>query len=478
MSDIVVAKLSAWLGFNFNDKDLLKFKLGIAAASAALIKFTADTMKTTQALTNLNVKTGVSEEFANEMGRLADIAGIGKEAIFSAFESISQAQADFKRGEGNISPYTFLGINPMDKKPEEVFKEVLKALDKFGDDAQAKTKALQDLGLDPLLQSLDLKESPLSKDLLLNKDDIKSLKDLRAEISKFQTNLAILGDKFIALATPIRTFFELGNRIINGLVLLTKNTIGFEKAAKWLSGTLLILVSLIVPKLSLVGLFLLAVEDFIVYLNGGKSVIGYFVESLKEVVNWITEWYKTQPALNQFLFKWGSYLAGGLGIAALIPKISALLSGLKLIVGAFKILQLNNPFIIILASILLTIKAIKWIQEWLDKQNEKHAEYLNSDEYDQKEGLKYLKNSKTYQSATDEEKRDMEQRFFENQKKSRGDRFQPELAQNTQQTNGGNKTITQSNNNIINVNSVKEANDMMNELKTQELDNTVMELNI
>ena len=477
MSDIVVAKLSAWLGFNFNDKDLLKFKLGIAAASAALIKFTADTMKTTAALSNLNIKTGVSEEFANEMGRLADVAGIGKEAIFSAFESISQAQADFKRGEGNISPYTFLGINPMDKKPEEVFKEVLKALDKFGDDAQAKTKALQDLGLDPLLQSLDLKQSPLSKDLLLNKDDIKSLKDLRAEIGKFQTNLAILRDKFIALATPIRTFFELGNRIINGLSLLIKNTIGFEKAAKWLSGTLLILVSLIPPKLSLVGLFLLVVEDFIVYLNGGKSVIGYFVESLKEVVNWLTEWYKTQPALNQFLFKWGSYLAGGLGIAALIPKISSLLGGLKLIAGAFKILQLTNPFVAILGTILLALKAVQVLQQWLDKQNEKHAEYLNSDEYDKNEGLKYLKNSKTYQSATDEEKRDMEQRFFENQKKSRGDRFQLELAQNTQQTNGGNKTITQSNNNIINVNSVKEANDMMNELKTQELDNAVMELN-
>lgn len=478
MSDIVVAKLSAWLGFNFNDKDLLKFKLGIAAASAALIKFTADTMKTTAALSNLNIKTGVSEEFANEMGRLADVAGIGKEAIFSAFESISQAQADFKRGEGNISPYTFLGINPMDKKPEEVFEEILKALDKFGDDAQAKTKALQDLGLDPLLQSLDLKESPLSKDLLLNKDDIKSLKDLRVEISKFQTNLAILRDKFIALATPIRTFFELGNRIINGLVLLTKNTIGFEKAAKWLSGTLLILVSLIVPKLSLVGLFLLVVEDFIVYLNGGKSVIGYFVESLKEVVNWITEWYKTQPALNQFLFKWGSYLAGGLGIAALIPKISALLSGLKLIVGAFKILQLTNPFIAILGTILLALKAVQVLQQWLDKQNEKHADYLNSDEYDKNEGLKTLQKSNTYQRASDEEKRDMEQRFLENQKKSRGDRFQPELAQNTQQASSGNKTITQSNNNIINVNSVKEANDMMNELKTQELDNAVMELNI
>ena len=174
MSDIVVAKLSAWLGFNFNDKDLLKFKIGIAAASAALIKFTADTMKTTAALSNLNIKTGVSEEFANEMGRLADVAGIGKEAIFSAFESISQAQADFKRGEGNISPYTFLGINPMDKKPEEVFQEVLKALDKFGDDAQMKTKALQDLGLDPLLQRLDLSQSPLNKELLLDKNDIKS----------------------------------------------------------------------------------------------------------------------------------------------------------------------------------------------------------------------------------------------------------------------------------------------------------------
>lgn len=475
MSDIVVAKLSAWLGFDFNDKNLLKFKLGIAAASAALIKFTEDTMKTTAALSNLNIKTGVSEEFANEMGRLADAAGIGKEAIFSAFESISQAQADFKRGEGNISPYTFLGINPMDKKPEEVFEEVLKALDKFGDDAQSKTKALQDLGLDPLLQSLDLSQSPLNKELLLDKNDIKSLKDLRTEINKFQTNLAILRDKFIALATPIRTFFELCNRIVNGLVLLTKNTIGFEKAAKWLSGTLFILVSLIVPKLSLVGLFLLVVEDFIVYLNGGKSVIGYFVESLKVVVNWITEWYKTQPALNQFLFKWGSYLAGGLGIAALIPKISALLGLLKGVVGTFKLLALSNPFTAILVTILLSLKAVQLLQEWLDKQNEKHAEYLNSDEYDKNEGLKYLKNSKTYQSATDEEKRDMEQRFFENQKKTRGEKFQ--LAQQTQQSSGGNKTITQSNNNIINVNSVKEANDMINELKTQELDNAVMELN-
>ena len=475
MSDIVVAKLSAWLGFNFNDKDLLKFKLGIAAASAALIKFTADTMKTTALLSNLNIKTGVSEEFANEMGRLADVAGIGKEAIFSAFESISQAQADFKRGEGNISPYTFLGINPMDKKPEEVFEEVLKALDKFGDDAQAKTKALQDLGLDPLLQSLDLKQSPLSKELLLNKDDIKSLKELRTEINKFQTNLAILRDKFIALATPIRTFFELGNRIINGLVLLTKNTIGFEKAAKWLSGTLLILVSLIAPKLSLVGLFLLAVEDFIVYLNGGKSVIGYFVKQFKEFINWIEGGLNPISLFEKALMGVRYALLGVATVLGII-KLAHFIVGLKGVATAFKILQLNNPFIAILASILLTIKAIKWIQEWLDKKNEKHAQYLNSDEYDQKEGLKYLKNSKTYQSATDEEKRDMEQRFFENQKNSRGEKFQ--LAQNTQQASSGNKTITQSNNNIINVNSVKEANDMMNELKTQELDNAVMELNI
>ncbi len=475
MSDIVVAKLSAWLGFNFNDKDLLKFKLGIAAASAALIKFTADTMKTTALLSNLNIKTGVSEEFANEMGRLADVAGIGKEAIFSAFESISQAQADFKRGEGNISPYTFLGINPMDKKPEEVFEEVLKALDKFGDDAQAKTKALQDLGLDPLLQSLDLKQSPLSKELLLNKDDIKSLKELRTEINKFQTNLAILRDKFIALATPIRTFFELGNRIINGLVLLTKNTIGFEKAAKWLSGTLLILVSLIAPKLSLVGLFLLAVEDFIVYLNGGKSVIGYFVKQFKEFINWLEGGLNPISLFEKALMGVRYALLGVATVLGII-KLAHFIVGLKGVATAFKILQLNNPFIAILASILLTIKAIKWIQEWLDKKNEKHAQYLNSDEYDQKEGLKYLKNSKTYQSATDEEKRDMEQRFFENQKNSRGEKFQ--LAQNTQQASSGNKTITQSNNNIINVNSVKEANDMMNELKTQELDNAVMELNI
>lgn len=474
MSDVVVAKLSAWLGFNFNDKDLIKFKLGIAAASAALVKFTADTMKTTQALTNLNIRTGVSEEFANEMGRLADVAGIGKEAIFSAFESISQAQADFKRGEGNISPYTFLGINPMDKKPEEVFKEVLKALDKFGDDAQMKTKALQDLGLDPLLQSLDLSQSPLNKELLLDKNDIKSLKELRTEINRFQTNLAVLRDKFIALATPIKTFFELGNRIINGLVLLTKNTIGFEKAAKWLSGTLLILVSVITPKFSLIGLFLLAVEDFIVYLNGGKSVIGYFVEQIKEFISGLKEGWDKANLFEKGLMAVRYALIGIIGVLSAI-KIANFVSGLNGVAAAFKLIGLSNPFTAIFASILLVVAGLKAIKEWQDKVNEKHANYLNSDEYDKNEGLKTLQKSRTYQKASDEEKRDMEQRFFESQKKLRGERFQ--LAQNTQQSSGGNKTITQSNNNIINVNSIKEANDMVNELKTQELDNAVMELN-
>ncbi len=468
MSDIVVAKLSAWLGFNFNDKDLLKFKIGIAAASAALIKFTADTMKTTAALSNLNIKTGVSEEFANEMGRLADVAGIGKEAIFSAFESISQAQADFKRGEGNISPYTFLGINPMDKKPEEVFQEVLKALDKFGDDAQMKTKALQDLGLDPLLQRLDLSQSPLNKELLLDKNDIKSLKELRTEISKFQTNLAILRDKFIALATPIKTFFELGNRIINGLVLLTKNTIGFEKAAKWLSGTLLILVSLIFPKFTKIGVLLLLIEDFIVYLNDGKSVIGYYIDKFKE-------WWNSLSGITKLMIE-------GLGLAIVIGKLGKILKLIKDIITQTKILS----------QIKSLGAATKSVKETLGKKAMSYLPALKNMGLGKMLGAGALLKT-SWDIVQDSSKPVEERRLYKwtkgamnwlgiddlaTRKRKREEKRQMEefqLAQQTQQVSGGNKTITQTNNVEINVNSVKEAVEAEHGIKQQQLDNAVLE---
>ena len=45
MTETVIAKLSAWLGFKVDDKSLLKFKLGITGATTALLKFTNDTVK-------------------------------------------------------------------------------------------------------------------------------------------------------------------------------------------------------------------------------------------------------------------------------------------------------------------------------------------------------------------------------------------------------------------------------------------------
>lgn len=484
MSDVVVARVSALLGFTLDDKNLTKFKVGIATANAALLKFTSDTLKTTQALTNLNIKTGISENFAYEWGRIADVSGIGKEAVLSALESISQAQADFERGEGNISPYTFLGINPMGKKPEEVFQDVLKALDKFKDNAKAKTKALEDLGLDPLLQSLNINNNGLDKNLLLNKQDIKSLQNLNSEFIKLRSNLAILRDKFIALATPIHTFLEVQNKIISGLSLLIKNTIGFERASKLLAGTILFLTSIIFPKLSILGLLLLAVEDFIVFMNGGRSVIGYFIEKIKILIGE----FKNFSAVNKVIIGIIGTLIAGLtlffakgllfnGVVGIFGKFSSILSG---IVGLFKLLKLNNPFTIIMMEILGIVKGLQWFIQWIEKTQEnklnKTMQELNSDENIQKNWNKTEERMRK-KGLSEEEIARTKENFYKASYQQRT-RFEPVIAQNTQNNSGGNKTITQSNNNIINVNSVKEAVDTKRELEIQELDNIVMELNI
>jgi len=479
MTEHVVATLSALLGFNVDEKGLNKFKLGIATANAALIKFTSDTLKTTQALTNLNIRTGISENIAYEWGRLADVTGIGKEAILSAFESISEAQADFKRGEGNISPYTFLGINPMGKKPEEVFQEVLQALDRFGDDAQAKTRALQDLGLDPLLQNLNLNNG-LDKNLLLNKGDIKALQKLNSEFLKLKVNLAILRDKFIALATPLQTFLELQNRIINGLSLLIKNTIGFERASKILSATILTFLNTLFPKASVLGLILLAVEDLIVFLNGGTSVIGYFIEKIKEVIKCFGNLSTTAKVAITAI----TLLSGAFATFYTYKAVVGIFMNFKTIfsslVGIFKVLKSLNPFTIIVLEIVAIVKGIKEFLEWIDKMQNKATDKaikeMNSDEAIKRNWEK-IENRMKERGASEEEIEKYKQNFALVHQQQRA-KFEPKLAQTVQNNNGGNKTITQNMNNTINVNSVQEGLEAKRGLETQELDNIVMELNI
>lgn len=292
MAEQVISKLVATFSFKndnkgFNDfnkslenvnKSLLKLKVGLSVATTFLLKFTNDTLKGFVDFDNFIKRTGISETFATDMMNLAKVSNLSAETITSSLEKISRDKQDLLRGEGNISPYAFLGIDIQNKNTEQVFNDILEQVNKIQDVAK-RSKALRDLGLNENLANLNRNNlQGVSTNLYLNDSDRKRLMDLNKQVSLFVLNMKLLRDKFIALSTPIKLFFELLNRLIKSFTNIIEKTIGLEKASKILSGAILGLIALFFPLTAKITAFLLILDDIITYFQGGESAIGNFIK--------------------------------------------------------------------------------------------------------------------------------------------------------------------------------------------------------
>lgn len=292
MAEQVISKLVATFSFKndnkgFNDfnkslenvnKSLLKLKVGLSVATTFLLKFTNDTLKGFVDFDNFIKRTGISETFATDMMNLAKVSNLSAETITSSLEKISRDKQDLLRGEGNISPYAFLGIDIQNKNTEQVFNDILEQINKIQDVAK-RSKALRDLGLNENLANLNRNNlQGISTNLYLNDSDRKRLMDLNKQVSLFVLNMKLLRDKFIALSTPIKLFFELLNRLIKSFTNIIEKTIGLEKASKILSGAILGLIALFFPLTAKITAFLLILDDIITYFQGGESAIGNFIK--------------------------------------------------------------------------------------------------------------------------------------------------------------------------------------------------------
>lgn len=292
MAEQVISKLVATFSFKndnkgFNDfnkslenvnKSLLKLKVGLSVATTFLLKFTNDTLKGFVDFDNFIKRTGISETFATDMMNLAKVSNLSEETITSSLEKINRDKQDLLRGEGNISPYAFLGIDIQNKNTEQVFNDILEQINKIQDVAK-RSKALRDLGLNENLANINRNNlQGVSTNLYLNDSDRKRLMDLNKQVSLFVLNMKLLRDKFIALSTPIKLFFELLNRLIKSFTNIIEKTIGLEKASKILSGAILGLIALFFPLTAKITTFLLILDDIITYFQGGESAIGNFIK--------------------------------------------------------------------------------------------------------------------------------------------------------------------------------------------------------
>lgn len=378
MTETVIAKLSAWLGFKVDDKGLLKFKLGITGATTALLKFTNDTVKAIVQLDNFTKRTGINEDFTYEFINLAKVANISTDTILNSLETITKARQDFLIGEGNVQPWAWLGVD-ITKDPEQVFKDILDNIKDINDPALA-SKLLNDAGLDSQLINLvnNIDINGINKNLFLNKDNRDNIKLLSNEINKLRLNLTLLKDKFISLATPIKLGIELINRLILAFTNIIESTIGLDKFAKILTNTLLVLFTVIFPKLSIITLMALAIDDFITYLKGGESIIGDFIKQLKLI------WQEGNSIIKVLLLI-GGYIGTVFAVGQITTFINTLDKALMVLNAAFA----KTPLGMAILATGLGISGINKFYDWLGKKQEKKDNKKQLEDYN-----KYLDSRK------------------------------------------------------------------------------------
>ena len=285
-----IASLFALLGFQIDDKNLLKFKLGMLAAVGAVAKFAADVVKATVDLDNFNKTTGISIDLVRDWQIIAEQSNVSADSITSAFESIAKMKGDLMAGKNIGSAWAMLGITG-NEDPEYIFNKVLEELGKI-EDINLRNTRIADLGFDPQLVNLIGKTRQslegIFKDLKLTEKERKNLLEVKKSFTDLRLMLSMLKEKFVALFFPIKMFIDLATRIYMIIYKVVDKTIGWEKAVRWLGIIFAGLLAIFAPIAAGLTLLALAIEDVYVYFTkSGRSIT--------------EEWVKKYPKLESIL---------------------------------------------------------------------------------------------------------------------------------------------------------------------------------
>lgn len=356
-----IADLVASIGFDFNNKNLLLFKAGLLGATTLLMKFSSEVVKATVSLDNLEKRTGINPDFVKQWEIVASQSNVAIGSIAEAIDTISKAKGDLLAGEGNITAWSLLGVDPT-QNPEKVFNDIIEQIGKI-EDLSLRTKRLSDLGLDPQLVNLIGKTNKnidgLNKSLLTTTKERGNLLKLSNSIKSLVIVFGALKEKFVANAEPVRIFFDLIKRVLEITFKITDAIFGFGNAIKILTGLFLVFTARMFPIVSLITGILLVIEDVWTYLEGGESVLGRVIE-----------WFNSLGVFGKLAF-----LSIFISLLSVFKPLFSLLTSLRKMLVLFHLLKITNPFAfwitIISGAIFLIKKAYDLWKKWRNRKKEK-----------------------------------------------------------------------------------------------------------
>ena len=324
-----IADLFARIGIKADDAQVKRFdrglknlRVGMTAAtvvaggvSLAIKKITTDAMAGAVAFKQFETETGASAQELQKWQAVAEQTNQSAESVTSAIKALAAHQEKIKLGQGNISGFQLLGIDPQ--------SDPFVILEKLRDETNGLSNAmkkniLSTMGVGAgMLQTLSLTEKEFdamaSRAFIISPGAIETLNrtkssvDLAGRAIKYiKTQIAVgLSPQITKLTKQFTTFIKVNERgiikgfqqgfkfvklfmsaisntwrVINNVVTAT---LGWERALKGIAiGFAAFNLVLMASPLNMIiaGIILLVavMDDLYVYSKGGNSLFGKMVE--------------------------------------------------------------------------------------------------------------------------------------------------------------------------------------------------------
>ncbi len=329
-----IAELFARIGLKTDEHKAKSFhramttvKVGLIATTAvaagtalAIRKITSEAMAAAVAFKQFETETGASAQQLQKWQAVAEQTNQTAESVTSAIKAIVSNQEKIKLGQGDISGYQILGIDPR-QDPFQILEELREKTKGLSDGM--KKNILSQIGVGAgLLQTLNLTRKEfdtmsdrawiISPQAIETLNKTKSAVDLAARSVKYmKAQIAVgLAPQIKKLTKDFQEFMKVNEKgIIKGFKLgfkyvtmfvkaiynagsminsLVKSTIGWEMAIKGLIiGVIALNSALLLSPIGLIAagfiLLVAVLDDLYTYSKGGKSLFGEMMKEFPEL---------------------------------------------------------------------------------------------------------------------------------------------------------------------------------------------------
>jgi hypothetical protein len=279
-------KIDYWnQGLENSRKKALKVAAAATAASFAIIKLSDSAVRYAVVLKNFAVQTGLSVAELEKWRRVAEMNDVSGGELIETIKGIQSAQSEIRLGGGNIRPWQLLGISP-NENPFRILEQVRESIKNIDPAIAASVIGQMGIGQNFLniLRLGNLEFDKLNEKFILTNKEQKDLitlnrsfKDLIWSVRGLRNRIfAINAGPLIKIAKAMKNVASFTMESIENFKNLSSK---FDFIKKILSVVTLGIAAYFSPITAGVLLAIAAIDDLYVFLKGGESIIGDFIDA-------------------------------------------------------------------------------------------------------------------------------------------------------------------------------------------------------